>query len=703
MTIHGGALKALGEDRVGGYLILWGSPNQTDLHKEYFSSRTDLALDLYNQRPLLYHHGLDGAVKTLKVGEIDTLKADNEGLWMEAQLDLRKKYVGAIMKLVKRGVLGLSSGAMPQLVEQDNDGHIRRWPLIEGSLTPTPAEPRIVAEAIKSIELALAAETSDTGASGAALAAAVKADHAEAEVSNRQAVVQGALKMDEMLTKLLAALEAAGVTLTDEQRQAVLAQFQQQQDAGMEGAMLSAPEVTAIRAYLETGEGDAPEAAGRVMATLSGIARGLKAQNGLSALARTANPRVTGGYSPSPAGNVRVSSKYDALTAEDMSYASMLLSGNPKNQIAPAFFKALADKVDRGEAKAPSHAALKAWREGAPALKDNELDHSTQSSYGDEWVPTLWESSLWDKMRIDNVIASSIDFIDMPSTPYELPIESADPTVYLVPETTNESQLLISGSGSPIPDSKIGTGKVTLTAKKLALRVGYSAELDEDSIIPIAPQFRKQADRAIADSVDNVILNGDDDATANTNINLKDGTPGATAKYLAFDGLRHLPLITTTANVVDALNVSPTLALIRQTRFKLANAYALRPSDLRIVTSAEVYAKLLSMPEFITMDKAGPQATAFSGQVGTIDGMPVLVSAEYGLAQATGLINASSNTFGSLTIYAPYAWKGGYRRRVRVTPEFWAATDSYQLTATVRLALTKLDADCSAILVNLAV
>ena len=54
-----------------------------------------------------------------------------------------------------------------------------------------------------------------------------------------------------------------------------------------------------------------------------------------------------------------------------------------------------------------------------------------------------------------------------------LPIEGADPTVYFVPESTDETQLSL-GSGNPIPDSKIASGKVQLTAKKLALRVGFS-------------------------------------------------------------------------------------------------------------------------------------------------------------------------------------------------------------------------------------
>ena len=52
------------EGRVGGYLVVWGSPQQRDLQGEYFTPHTDFGLDWYAQRPVLYHHGLDGHLKT---------------------------------------------------------------------------------------------------------------------------------------------------------------------------------------------------------------------------------------------------------------------------------------------------------------------------------------------------------------------------------------------------------------------------------------------------------------------------------------------------------------------------------------------------------------------------------------------------------------------------------------------------------------
>jgi hypothetical protein len=138
------SLKTLNaeEGRVGGYLVIWGSPEQRDLQGEYFTPDTDLGLDWYDQRPVLYHHGLDGNLKAAVIGAIDSLRADDIGLWAEAQLDMRQQYVRAVQHLIDRGILGWSSGSLPHLVEVADDGRIKRWPIVEGSLTPTPAEPR---------------------------------------------------------------------------------------------------------------------------------------------------------------------------------------------------------------------------------------------------------------------------------------------------------------------------------------------------------------------------------------------------------------------------------------------------------------------------------------------------------------------------------------------------------------------------------
>jgi phage head maturation protease len=582
--------------RIGGYLIVWGSASQPDLQGDYFTPQTDLALDWFARRPALYHHGLDGAVKAAVIGVIDALQPDDVGLWAEAQLDTRQRYVQVILELVKRGLLSWSSGSLPHLVQRDDDGQITRWPLIEGSLTPSPAEPRHT-----SVQ-------------------AVKSAYAQ-------------LGLD------CARLDDPTNTPTD--------------------APVGRPYTLFTTSTLKGNPmNDIPEATKR-----------LPLHNPTDA-----SPRI------------EVGSPFDPLTAEDMLHGYMLLRETKSFRgVSERYANALAHKVSRANLS---------------AIKANELATSTQAAFGDEWVPDLWSQQIWQKVRQDNVILPLFRSIEMPSNPFELPTEGTDPTVYYVTETINEDQLTLAGTTNPIPDSKVGTGKVTLDAKKLALRVGFSAELVEDAIIPVLNVYREQAIRAIANAVDHVLLNGD--SATSGNVNLDGATPTATNVYMAFDGLRKTAIAT--ANSVDAANADVTLALLRGGRFKLPTRYAARPADLAWIVGGQQYSKMLAMQEFVTMDKAGSYATNITGQIGIADGVPVLVSAEMADSfAATGKIHTTgaNNTQASvICVYRP-GWIIGYRRRVSVSLDYLPYYDSYQMTATVRLALARLDANVAGSLINL--
>lgn len=574
-------LKFINDERgrIGGYLLVWGTPHQRDLQGEYFTPETDLALDWYAVRPVLYQHGQDDALKTAVVGQIIDLRADEVGIWAEAQLHLRHHYVQAVQHLIEQGALAWSSGSLPHLVEREADGRIKRWPLVEGSLTPTPAEPRYT----------------------------------------HVATVQAAYK-----------------TL------------------GLDFSRLAQP----------TPSSNLPTHTGQPT---------MEQQPTLKRL-----PHTTQDTAP----RVRVSSPYDDLTATDLLHGYLLLSHTKHFKgVSESYSNALAHKLTT---------------ERLTAIKSDELSYSTQVGFGDEWVADLWSAQVWSRARLDNVILPLFPSIEMPSNPFELPAESTDPTVYYVGETRDEAQLTL-GATNPIPDSKIGTNVVRLEAKKLALRVGFSAELVEDAVLPVLSLYREQAMRALSDSIDHVLLNGDSATTGNIN---RDGaTPATNERFMAFDGLRKTAL----TNAINA-NAPLSLANLRQARFALPMRYAARPQDLAWIVDGSVYASLLGLSEFVTMDKAGPHATAFTGQIGNVDGASVLVSAEMpDKTTALGKVSSTvvNNTRGSaICVYRP-GWYVGYRRRVSVDLTYLPYTDSYQLTATVRLAFNRNEATVASALINL--
>ena len=121
-----------------------------DLEGETFTGDTDFMLDLVKEKATLYDHGANQGVKASIIGRAN-VEPDEFGLWVEAELDLHQKYVDQVLKLVEKSALGWSSGALGHLVQKD--GHkIKRWPIVEFSLTPTPAEPRTLGvERLKSL------------------------------------------------------------------------------------------------------------------------------------------------------------------------------------------------------------------------------------------------------------------------------------------------------------------------------------------------------------------------------------------------------------------------------------------------------------------------------------------------------------------------------------------------------------------------
>ncbi len=398
--------------------------------------------------------------------------------------------------------------------------------------------------------------------------------------------------------------------------------------------------------------------------------------------------------------------KYSPMSAEDMSFLAEIAPSISGLRLPETFYRELAEKsvkaVNSGRLGIEAVEGL--VRTYGASFKANELSTIGQSGFGAEWAADSWRAEIWAKVRQDNVMAQVLPMIEMPTNPWELPIESTDPTVYFVPETTDQTQLVY-GTGNPIPQTKAGTGKQTMNAKKLALRLAWSSELNEDSILPVVTQYRAQAVRSLQNAIDNVILNGDTATAANTNINLIDGTPTAGTKYLAFDGIRKYCLVTNAAQRYDGAG-TPTMPTMRKGRFLLRGDYALRHRDCAWIVDDQAYGKLLSIDEFSTMEKAGAAATNLTGQIGVMDGVPVFASAELGLSRtADGKVSATpaNNTKGQAIIVFKPNWLIGYRRQVQAALEYVSFADSYHLTVTARVCLASFDTQSAAAVFDLTV
>lgn len=153
LVFYGGAVKALGDGRVGGYGVLFTSADDPDLQGDFFTKSTDLELEGRESLLTMWDHGLDSVLKRRRLGRA-THKVEDVGVWFETKLNEADDYEKAVYGLAKAGKLGWSTGSAPHLVERvpvKKAFELKSWPIIEVSLTHMPVEPRTAAIPLKSI------------------------------------------------------------------------------------------------------------------------------------------------------------------------------------------------------------------------------------------------------------------------------------------------------------------------------------------------------------------------------------------------------------------------------------------------------------------------------------------------------------------------------------------------------------------------
>lgn len=118
---------------VAGYGVIFHSE---DLQGEQFLPTTDFKLGLV-PRPLVYwDHSL--GTPEHEIGIVTKIAPDQHGLWMEMELDKANLYE-EMLDLIAQGKVGISTGSISHLVRREGKT-LRVWPIVEASLTVTPAE-----------------------------------------------------------------------------------------------------------------------------------------------------------------------------------------------------------------------------------------------------------------------------------------------------------------------------------------------------------------------------------------------------------------------------------------------------------------------------------------------------------------------------------------------------------------------------------
>jgi HK97 family phage major capsid protein len=296
---------------------------------------------------------------------------------------------------------------------------------------------------------------------------------------------------------------------------------------------------------------------------------------------------------------------------------------------------------------------------------------------GTEWIPTDFSNQLVRDVRLQLRVAALHPRFNMPTNPYTFPVEGADIDAYLVSEQTGDNADIASSGANRVPADTPGTSNLTFTAKKLGVRSIVSSEITEDSIIPIIPYVREKIALAMANAQEETTINGDVVATT---LNI-DGNTTATDRRHAYDGYRKaIEQAGTTSDASGGL----TLTKVRKLRTDMGK-WGIDIGQLCYVVGINVYNQLLSLEQVITIDKFGPRATILNGQLGSLDGIPILVSEfVYENLDASGL-NAGSGATSQMILVRRDAFRYADRRQITLESMRRIETDQQVMVSLQRL------------------
>lgn len=691
----GDAVKALDEGgRVGGFLVRFTDETQRDLYGEYFDAGTEFHLDSYpvEGERVLYQHGFDDTLGVKAVGRVLSMKKLDAGLWVEAQLKLADEYAQYILDLVKEGKLGWSSGALPQGVQVDEKGYIRSWPIIEASLTPNPAMPFVTRiQSLRAYVDALHAEEAETResmkqATGASVEEPLQAGQqiSTEETTNTE---NNEMEREDLVLLIKDILAELGIIPGGEEQRAAEAAAEE--------------ELAKMQDEEELDEMKLAEVAKAAMLAAKAVADAKTAKRRTAVqVARNAARPVEGVAKSDAAGamtgirDVR-DRRFDHMKAEELLAGAMVaIAKTPKgmrantlrDSLGDGYINALRGKMVEEGARGASFVKSLPWRA-------DELNATDIAGQGTEWVGTAYGTTLWEKARnvriFNTLIQRGMWEQEIPpghSSIY-VPAEGSDPVVYASPQPNDLS------SGRPEVTTNVsffGTSRVQVTPGELRTAVFVADILDEDSLISAGPQVNRQMTETMEEHIEKLFINGDTATSANTNLNLIDGTPGTGTSrpyYLASNGFLKYPIITAPAYSRDAGAL--TIEDYRATLGLMPSAVRSNRARLVFIIDPDVHMASLSIPELATDDVRRTNATITSGVLTNLYGIDVFESGHMALANTAGKISATggNNTKGRiLLVYAPY-WAFGYIRRITIEQDRDLLSGGDLYVASMRLGL----------------
>ena len=696
-------VKAVGDWELDVLGVPYGGPdNGKDRDGEYFSPRTNTHPDKFPLPPVVYYHGFDPdgspSGRPVYIGKTISREEKEDGIWYRVVLDKTSEFAQRVWKAAKEGLGRASSGSVKHLIRIARNGHIDEWPVNELTVFDE-GQQRMPSN---SYALALPVMKSVYQQAGIDLP-----DGLENEVEPEASVRDAAAKQRRDAQKNYEVNK-----MDEKERDALIEQGKREEREEREAAEKVAAEKqadidAAVKAALEKQEAETEEEKKKLEEEAT--------------KARRLPDEADIGDKNVYAAQFANTWKYDELDIGEHALMTRLLieTGKRGESEGPTEdnLKALAIKIAEDKENPRDHVRTKmAMKAAKMPMKANELNQSTLANFGDEWVVTANSSDLWEKIRLGVDIVRQIPSIVVPQGAESvlIPLQSTSPTFFKVAQASAQD----SNPGQitrTVTTSRLGTANTTLTVAKLGAATYYTGELVEDSIIPWAAELRRDMVTEGAEILEHVVIDGDTDESATTNINDIAGTPAGTEAFLLFDGFRKLALVTNTANSRDggALAVEDFLETVKL--MGIAGKNAVMKDKVAFILDLWTHWKALELAKVQSKDVFSAPTIEGANLTGLF-GFKVMQSANmhranqdatYGLKANTAgkvdLDTPANNTKGAILAVRWDQWRMGFKRLMTLETTRVPSADATELVALMRVGLINRDTEASAISYNIGV
>ena len=318
---------------------------------------------------------------------------------------------------------------------------------------------------------------------------------------------------------------------------------------------------------------------------------------------------------------------------------------------------------------------VESWKQHLTAALD-----STTSAKGDELVPTAEDDALWMDVNMETLVWDLFQHVRMPTNPFDIPLQLGDIDWY--PGTANVAT----------KSTDIATAKQTLTAYEIVGQIPWAYELDEDAVVAMLEEVHRSITRNYAELLDDLAVNADTTVTDGINSDgatIAKTTAGKGHWLLGFDGLAHLPLVDNTGQG-NSVGGAVSAAIINDNR-SLMGKYGVRPSEVVHLMDLYTYlAAIGAIAEVQTLEKYGPQATILTGELGRIEGIPIIVPELMLRTAYDGKVtDGSTGTVGRVLTVNRTQWRTGSKRDLLIETDRDSQKRQTVMTVSARIAFAE--------------